>query len=65
MKTTRKLNDGSVLTVSVEDDYYTAKLSSDVRNLGFDNDSGEVKKGETVDSIADELAMWMNDNLNV
>lgn len=64
MKTTRTLNDGAVLTVEIENGNYTAKLSDDVRNLGFDGDSGEVKEGETVDSIADELAMWMNDNLN-
>ena len=63
MRTTRTLNDGSVLTVQIENNFYQAKVSSDTRNLGFEGDSGKVKKGETVDSIADELEMWMNDNL--
>jgi len=62
--TTRKINDGSILTVTVTNGNYSATLSSDLRNLGFEGDSGEIKEGETSDSIADELEMWMNDNLN-
>jgi hypothetical protein len=64
MKTTRTLNDGSILTVKEQDNQYFAKVSSDTRNIGFDGDQGQIKDGETIDSIADELAMWMNDNLN-
>jgi hypothetical protein len=64
MKASRTLNDNTTLTVTVENGEYTAKLSSDTRNLGFDGDSGEVKEGETAESIANELEMWMNDNLN-
>jgi hypothetical protein len=64
MKATRTLNDGVVLTVEIENGNYTAKLSDDSRNVGFAEDSGEVKEGETADSIADEIEMWMNDNLN-
>lgn len=44
MKATRTLNDGSVLTVEIENGNYTAKLSDDSRNLGFEADSGEVKR---------------------
>ena len=64
MKTSRTLNDNTTLTVTVENGKYTAKVSSDTRNLGFEGDSGEVKEGETVETIADELEMWMNNNLN-
>ena len=64
MKASRTLNDNTTLTVTIENGEYTAKLSSDTRNLGFEGDSGEVKEGETADSIADDLEMWMNDNLN-
>ena len=64
MKTSRTLIDNTTLTVTVEKGKYTATVSSDTRNLGFEGDSGEVKEGETVDSIADELEMWMNDNIN-
>ena len=64
MTTTRNLNDGSVLTVTIENGNYSAKVSTDTRNLGFEGDNGEVKENETADSIADELANWMNDNLN-
>lgn len=62
--TTRKINDGSILTVIVKNGEYVAKLSDDARHLGFEGDSGEVREGETTESIADELEMWMNDNLN-
>jgi hypothetical protein len=64
MKATRTLNDGAVLTVDVNNGRYTASLSDDTRNLGFEGDSGEVEEDETADSIAEDLAMWMNDNLN-
>ncbi len=64
MKTSRTLTDNTTLTVTVENGEYTATLSNDTKNLGFEGDSGEVKKGETADSIADELEMWMNDNIN-
>jgi len=64
MKAIKTLNDGAVLTVEIENGNYAAKLSDDSRNLGFEGDSGEVKEGETADLIADELEMWMNDNLN-
>ena len=64
MKTSRILNDNTTLTVTVENGKYTAAVSSDTRNFGFEGDSGEVKEGETAETIADELEMWMNDNLN-
>jgi hypothetical protein len=64
MKATRTLNDNTTLTVTVENGEYNAAVSSDTRSLGFEGDSGEVKEGETADSIADELEMWMNDNIN-
>jgi len=63
MKTIRTLTDNSILTVVIESNEYFAKVSSDIRNLGFEGDSGEVKKGETADSIADEIEIWMEDNL--
>jgi hypothetical protein len=64
MRTSRTLTDNTTLTVVVDNGEYTAKVSSDTRNLGFEGDSGKVKEGETADSIADELEMFMNDNLN-
>lgn len=64
MKATRTLNDGSELTVTVENGEYAASVSTDVRNLGFEGDSGPVKEGETAETIADEIEMYMNDNLN-
>jgi hypothetical protein len=64
MKATRTLNDGSILTVTVENGRYDAKVSTDTRNFGFEEDCGEVKDGETAGTIADSFEMWMNDNLN-
>jgi len=63
MKTIRTLTDNSILTVVIENNEYSAKVSTDIRNLGFEGDYGKVKKGETSDSIADEIEMWMEDNL--
>lgn len=60
----RTLNDDSTLTVEVENNTYAAKVSTDVRNLGFEGNSGPVKEGETAETIADEIEMFMNDNLN-
>lgn len=62
---TRTLSDGTTLWVSIENNKYHAKLSSDIRNLGFDEDTGIVRPGETADSIADGFELWFNDNLNV
>lgn len=64
MKATRTINDGSILTVTTENGRYDARVSSDIHNIGFEGDYGEVKEGESAETIADELAMWMNDNLN-
>lgn len=64
MKTTRTLNDNSILTVEAKGDNYIAKVSTDTRNMGFEGDSGPIKKGETIETIADELETYMNDNLN-
>ena len=64
MKTTRTLSDNTTLIVIVENGEYIAKVSSDTRNLGFDGDSGLVKEGETAETIADEIEMYMNDNLS-
>lgn len=62
--TTRTLTDGSTLTVTVMNGRYDARVSSDIRNIGFEGDEGIVKEGETIDTITDEIEMWMNDNLN-
>ena len=64
MKASRTLTDNTILTVAIKNGEYTARVSSDTRNLGFEGDSGKVKEGETADLIANELEIWMNDNLN-
>ena len=64
MKTSRTLTDGTILTVVVENNEYSAEVSSDTRNFGFEGDCGTVEEGGTIETIADELEMWMNDNIN-
>ena len=61
--TTRNLLDGSILTVTVKYGNYSAIVSSATRILGFEGDNGKVGE-DSIDSIADELANWMYDNLN-
>lgn len=61
--TTRNLLDGSILTVTVKYGNYSAKVSDDTRILGFEGDTSKVGE-DSIHSIADELANWMNDNLN-
>lgn len=64
----RTLTNGEVLTVSAIEEngasYYRAVVSSDTSNQGFEGDRGEIQEGETLDTIADELEMWLNDNIN-
>lgn len=68
MKIIRALSNGEVLTVSSEEEngatYYKARVSSDTSNQGFEGDNGEVKPGENLESIADEIEMWLEDNIN-
>ena len=64
-KVERTLTNGEVLTVEVSgENTYKAHVSSDTSNQGFEGDNGPIKMGETLDSIADEIESWMNDNLN-
>lgn len=42
---------------------YRASCSSDMCNHGFEGDRGEVKEGETLDSITDELTSRLEDNI--
>jgi len=67
------LTDGSTLYVKevggdFEDEngkgYYRAFVSSDKSNDGFEGDRGLIKEGETIESITNEIEMWMEDNLN-
>lgn len=65
------LTDGSTLYVKeVGPDfeegkgYYKAFLSDDKANDGFEGDRGEIKEGETIDSICNEIETWVEDNLN-
>lgn len=65
---TKTLVNGEVLTLSIEEEngatYYKARVSSDISNTGFEGDNGIVKDGETLESIAEEIEGWLNDNLN-
>lgn len=63
------LTNGETLVVKMflnfEDELcYHAFCSSDRYNEGFSNDRGRVLKNETLDSITDELEIWLNDNIN-
>lgn len=63
----RTLANGETLKVNsaVENGtvYYKATVSSDQGNQGFEGDRGEVTEGETLETIADELELWLNDNI--
>lgn len=65
----RTLSNGETLTVSSEEEngvaYYKARVSSDQWNAGFEGDNEEIKPGENLESIADEIQLWLEDNINV
>jgi hypothetical protein len=61
MKTYRELFDGTILIVTVKNGEYDARIEPS-SNLGFEGSFGKVKNGETAETIADELAHWLNVN---
>lgn len=61
----RVLSNGEELILTHDGDFYKARVSSDVSNIGFEGDNGPIKEGETLENIADEIEMWLEDNINM
>lgn len=67
-KVTITLSNADILTVeSAEDNgitYYKGRVKSDKSNIGFEGDFGQIKEGESLTQIAEEIATFLNDNIN-
>jgi hypothetical protein len=65
----RTLSNGDVLAIwrTINENgiqCYEARCSSDIGCDGFEGDNGIIKEGETLSIIANQIEMWMEDNLN-